>query len=171
MTLEAFDLLLIFVGLVFPFLLVLILVWYDMKGAKNAFFIYFHSDKVAELISERVKDGLMELRKKVYIVDKAMPPVIRAGIFVKSFRPLYILKHNRAIPFSFGDEGKAYADRSPENVKNMFDNKTLDQLLTPKTSGGLSIIVFAIGLTIGLLVMYALVASGVIHFNAAAAAK
>jgi len=148
----------------FPVLFFLIILFMDLRDSGNCKFLYFESEKIARMISQKVLDGRVKIKKKIFQVDNAVPPVIKSGLLFKSYRPLYFIKHDRAVPFKIDAKGFS-SERSPENLKNLIENKTLDQLLTPKQSGGMQIIMIAIGLVIGFLMAYALISSGMIKMS------
>lgn len=145
----------------FGLLMFFVLLYYDMKDAKKAIVWYFESDKIVKQVSSAVKDGMIQIHKKLFFVDKNVPPVMSTGLIVKSQRPVYVFKHNQPVPMTISEKG-IKAEHSPENLKNFRENKTLEQLLTVKTEG-MSLIWIAVGLIIGALLMYVLISSGALQ--------
>lgn len=150
-----------FLAIGLPALIFLVLLFLDIMGAKKSVVLYFESNKIARFISIGVKDGMTQIKKKRFFVDTSSPPVVMGGMLLRSFRPLYIFKHDRAVPMKVSKMGLE-SERSPENLKNLMENKTLDQLLTPKSSGGVQLLFLIMGIVIGGLLAYALIQSGVI---------
>ena len=144
----------------FGLLMFFVLLFYDMKDAKKAIIWYFESDKIVKQMASSVKDGMVQIHKKLFFVDKNIPPSMATGLIVKSQRPVYVFKHNQPVPMSVTEKG-IKAEHSPENLKNFRENKTLEALLTVK-SEGMSLIWIAVGLVIGALLMYVLITSGAI---------
>jgi len=155
------ELLFWLLGLGLPVIMFMLLIFIDMMGAKKSVVLYFESNKIARFLSIGVKDGMTQIKKKRFFVDTSSPPVVMGGILIRSFRPLYIFKHDRAVPMKVSKQGLE-SERSPENLKNLMENKTLDQLLTPKSSGGVQLLFLIMGIVIGGLLAYALLQSGVI---------
>lgn len=151
--------------LLFSFMLLMffILIYFDMRSAKKSIIWMFESDKLIRSLSSHVKDGMVQVGKKLFYVDKNVPPSMATGIIIKSLRPVYVFKHNQPVPLKITEQG-VKAEQSPENLKNFRENKTLEQLLTVKTEG-MSLIALAVGLLIGGLGMYVMIASKVIQIG------
>lgn len=158
------DLMILVIGM-FSFTLIMffVLLFFDMKDAKKSIILYFESDKIMKLISGNVKDGMVQIHKKLFFVDKNIPPVMSSGLIVRSQRPVYAFKHNQPVPLVISEKG-VKAEHSPENLKNFRENKTLEQLLTVKTEG-MMLIWLAVGLLVGGLGMYVMIASKVIGIS------
>jgi hypothetical protein len=137
-----------------PLLIFIVLVIMDMKENNKAKVLYFESEKLCRMLSREVKDGAIRIRDKLIAVDKAHPAHIPSGMIVKSYRPFYVVKHDKALPFKFTDNGIEVISGS--NLKNLTENKTLDQLLSPKNSSNAAILFLIIGAVIGGLFGYIL---------------
>lgn len=137
-----------------PFLFILVVFWKDSRSAGKALILHFKSERQAEFMDKHVSEGVIKIGKKVTYVDEENPVLVRDGIFFKHWRPLHIVKWNMALPLKFSKDGMRVI--SSANLKNFMDNKTLEQLLTPKGASKLAIIMFVMGLIMGVLVGYVL---------------
>lgn len=144
--------LLVIISLGFPFLMLLVLVAMDMIDSKKAKILYFDSENLCKMIGKKVKDGVVEIKKKQIHVDRVRPLNYLSGFLVKSYRPLYIIKHDKALPCKFTEKGIEVI--SATNLKNLVENKTLDALLQPKQNNSMLFMVLVMGLICGAAVGY-----------------
>lgn len=143
---------------------IMYMIYSDSKSAKKAFVLRYVSEKQAEILDLKVKDGILTIGKEKHYVDEDDATLIKGtGYLIKAFRPLYVIKWNSVMPQSFTKDGiKAL---SPENLENFLNNKTLAQLLTPKDADKKMILMVVAGLVMGGLLMYTLISSGVIKLG------
>lgn len=134
---------------------IIILVIIDMTTNKKAKLLYFETEKLARLMNINVKDGMINIKKKKFFLDQVKPASIPSGILVKSFRPFYVVKWDKAVPLNFSKEGLK-GEQSAENLKNLVENKTLDAFLRPKDAGKQQMLFFIIGAVMGGLIGYVL---------------
>jgi len=159
MAVAAFEtLIILFLAIGSPLIMAFGLLLMDIWGLKKSIILYFDTDKTAKFMRRKVKEGVIKIGKKRYFVDKIKPPSIPSGIFIKPFRHLYILKWNRAVPLEITERG-IEVGRSPSNLSNLMENKTLDQLLTPKKHGKEIILYLIIGVVMGAMFGYILAGS------------
>lgn len=136
-----------------PVLMFFVLVLMDVFTNKKAKMLYFETERVVKLLNVNVKDGAVKIGKKRFIVDKVKPAYLPSGLIVRSFRPLFVVKWDKVLPFNFVPEGIKMLT-SAENLKNLIENKTLEQLLRPKDANKQAILMFIIGAVMGGLVGY-----------------
>ena len=146
--LEPMTLLILFcIGL--PVILFGILFLIEVRNSKKSIVFYFETESVMNSFLTKIKDGRIFLGKKQISVDKTQPVHMRTGFLFKSFKPVYILKHNLALPLKFTNQGiRVYTG---ENLKHLVENKTLEQLLKPKGADRAIILYLVIGIIIGVL--------------------
>lgn len=131
----------------------------DSLNAKKAVVLKYDSEKQAVLVDKKVVDGIISIKDDKYYVDEHDATLIRGtGYIVKSFRPFYVIKHDRVLPQTFGEKG--IEELSPQNLKKLMDNKILSQLLTPQDAGKMQIMMVFIGVVLGAMVMYMAVSQG-----------
>lgn len=136
-----------------PVLVIAFMIWLDLKNAKKSVVLYFISEKQAELIDKEVNNGLITIGKRSIAVDTEKPLLLKAqGVFLKSFRPFHIIKHDRALPHHFTDKGVKII--TGENLKSLIENKTLDKLLQPKGADKMQILFLILGIVIGAIMGY-----------------
>lgn len=141
------DIFVIIFSLSMPLLLLIIIVIKDARDAKKSIVLYLESEKHGYLIDKYVDDGQIQMGKKIFHVDEENPLVVPSGMLVKSQRPFYILKWDKAVPLRILDKGLKVI--APENLKAFMENKTLNQLLSPKDSNKMAIIMMIIGVLMG----------------------
>jgi len=140
---------------VIPIFMILLM---DVMGLKKAVILYFETEKMLRMKTVSIKDGMVKMGKKKFYVDKNKPPMIPMGILIKPLRPLYIFKWDRAVPSEITSSG-IDSKISPTNLTNLIENKTLDQLLTPKGANKAVLLWFIMGLVIGGLAGFVLLKS------------
>jgi len=143
------------------FFLFIFIMALDIKDAKKSVFLYYNSNKQAQLKNAEVKDGLAKIGKKSFQVDDAFPTTIMQGMFFRSRRPFHVVKHDVVIEQEFHDDG-IHPVTTPDNLPKLLENATLKQFLSPPTSMGMAIAFMIIGLVIGGLGGYAIINSGVL---------
>jgi hypothetical protein len=115
--------------------------------------LFWITDKVCELRGAKLDNGLVKIKKKTFQVDKSQPYFFMStGSFLrKKLTPLYILKHNSPFPLQMPPIGKL--QYSSENITNLLELKTLDNILqTPGQNKANTIMFLAIGAAMGGLV-------------------
>ena len=147
------DLLLLILLPIIGILPIVMLLILDILSVKKAIILYFDTEKTAKFVNTTIKDGLATIQNKQFYLDKVKPVMIRSGILIKPFKPLYVLKWNKAIPMEFSKNGLE-STTSAENLKNLIENKTLTNLLTPKGEPATMIMFLVIGAVVGGLVGY-----------------
>lgn len=121
----------------------------EIRNSKKSIIFYFESESVLNSLMTKIKDGRIFLGKKQISVDKSSPLQMRSGFMFKSYKPVYFIKHNLALPLKFTTNGiKVYTG---ENLKHLVENKTLEQLLKPKDAGRQVIMFLILGVIIGCL--------------------
>lgn len=147
------ELLLYIVALGAPVLIIGYILWMDIKNAKKSVVLYFSSEKECSLLDKSVEDGLIKFGKKSVLVDQEAPPLLKnQGMFLKTYRPLHIVKWDRALPHEFSEDGIKII--SGTNLKNLIENKTLDKLLEPKGQDKMMLLWLALGLVLGVVLGY-----------------
>lgn len=136
-----------------PVGMLLIFMIFESWGAKKDLFLYFDTETNCKLLKKKIKDGGVQIGKKTISLDKVRPLTIIVGTLLsKSVKRLYVVKWNKALPLKFTSSGISII--SGENLKNVMDNKTLDQLLTPKGGNKMALIYLIMGLVMGGLIGY-----------------
>lgn len=121
----------------------------EVRNTKKSLILYFETENLMNSLLTKIKDGRIFLGKKQISVDKASTLHMRTGFLFKSYKPVYVIKHNLALPLHFTKAGiKVYTG---ENLKHLVENKTLEQLLKPKGADKAIILYLVIGVVIGLL--------------------
>lgn len=145
---EPMTLLVIFmIGI--PIIMFLILFLIEVRNSKKSLILYFETENLLNSLLTKIKDGRIFLGKKQISVDKASTLHMRTGFMFKSYKPVYVIKHNLALPLHFTKAGiKVYTG---ENLKHLVENKTLEQLLKPKGADKQVILFLVIGAVIGIL--------------------
>ncbi len=158
-----FDLFSLLIGLMIPlpiiitFFVIIILVWRDSKKSRA---LYFTTEKTAELRKVVVKDGAVNMGKKMFYVDKKDEGTLKSGVIWQNFVPFYILKWDTPIPAkiekikesSKGIVGKIIPNYlTPEALSSYIKNETLTKLLTPPHSKIDMIMFMIIGAVMGVL--------------------
>lgn len=141
------DIFVIIFSLSMPLLLLIIVVIKDARDARKSIVLYLESEKHGYLLDKSVDSGQIQMGKKIFHVDEENPLVVPSGMLVKSQRPFYILKWDKAIPLRILDKGLKVI--TPENLKSFMENKTLNQLLSPKDSNKMAIVMMIIGVLMG----------------------
>jgi hypothetical protein len=142
-----------------PVLMFLIMFLMEVRNSKKSIIFYFESESVINSLLTKIKDGRIFLGKKQVSVDKSSPLQMRTGFLFKSFKPVYFIKHNLALPLRFTTKGiKVYTG---ENLKHLVENKTLEQLLKPKGADRAIILWLILGIIIGVLVGILLASYGI----------
>jgi protein involved in sex pheromone biosynthesis len=124
------------------------------------------TDKVCRMITAKLDNGLIKIKKKTFQVDKSQPYFYLTGGFLrKKVTPLYILKHNSPYPITMPAIGKL--QYSSENITNLLELKTLDNILKPPEARKMDTIMFIIiGVVMGSLVSAVLFLTKVIQVPA-----
>lgn len=138
---------------VVPVLLILLM---DVSGLKRAVVLYFETEKLVRMKTVSIRDGMVRMGKRRFYVDKGRPAMIPMGTLIKPLRPLYVFKWDKAIAMDLSSSGLK-SDVSPNNLTNLIENKTLDQLLTPKGVNKGILLWFIMGLVIGGLLGFVIV--------------
>jgi hypothetical protein len=115
--------------------------------------LFWITDKVCELRGAKLDNGLVKIKKKTFQVDKSQPYFFmsRGSFLRKKLTPLYILKHNSPFPLQMPPIGKL--QYSSENITNLLELKTLDNILQTHGQNKANTIMFlAIGAAMGGLV-------------------
>ena len=120
----------------------------DSRQLGKATILYFESDKEARIVRQKVKDGVVQMGDKTWLVDKAKPFIIPVGNFIRGFSPLYIIKWNQAEPLTM-EKAKITSAVTPENLSRLLQNKTLANLLNPQETTQTMILYIVIGIAIG----------------------
>jgi hypothetical protein len=145
-------LVLILIG--FPIATIGLLLYYDLRGLGKSIIMYWETEKVAKMMRKEAKDGVIQIGKKRILVDKSVHEgMIKHGIFVRALRPLYMIKWNKPIPMKVTEKGLELS-HDAENLKNLIENKTLAQLLTPAGKGKEALLFLLIGAVMGGLAGY-----------------
>jgi hypothetical protein len=132
-----------------PVLMFLVLFLIEVRNSKKSLIIYFESESVINSLLTKIKDGRIFLGKKQISVDKSNPLQMRTGFMFRSYKPVYFIKHNLALPLKFTAKGiRVYTG---ENLKHLVENKTLEQLLKPKGEDRKIILYLILGVIIGIL--------------------
>jgi hypothetical protein len=131
-----------------PFIPVGLILLMDVWGLKKCVILYFETEKLIRMKTVSVKDGMVKMGKRRFYVDKSRPAMIPMGILIKPLRPLYVFKWDRSIAMDVSSAGLK-SEGSPENLTNLLQNKTLDQLLTPKGSSKQVLLFMIMGLVMG----------------------
>lgn len=148
MTLEPMALLILFC-VALPVFVFGIFILNDLRNAKKSLIFFFQTENVIDVILTKIKDGRIFLGKKQISVDKSNPLQMRTGFMLKSYKPVYFIKHNLALPLHFTKSGiKVYTG---ENLKHLVENKTLEQLLKPKGADRAVILWLVLGIVIGVM--------------------
>lgn len=151
--------LLMFMTFGFPLLILFIFFLIEMMNSKKSMFLFFDTTYHCRLIRQKIKDGKVKIGKKIFFIGDYKPKLLRTGSLFKSYKPFYILRHDVANPYRFDDENLEIKI-TPENVKYLSRNTTLEQLLRGATGSG-AWLWLIIGLVMGILIGYMLVSSGI----------
>ena len=140
-------------GVVFglPFLMLLIVLFLERRNSKKAVILYFESNSICRIIHKKVEDGLVKFNDKIHHVGTTKPYHLPSGFIMKTWKPFYILHYNSATPLSIHKTEKIISGAS---LKALYENKTLQQLLTPKSSSGQMILFLLVGAAIGAIMGY-----------------
>lgn len=129
--------------------------------------LFFDSKNEARLKKVKVKDGMVDIEGKSYIVDASVPLHLKTRF---GFVPLYILKWDSIVPATNINPAKLPATRvdpkfktpketkmTPELLKKLISLKILGNMITTpkKLPGGL--IFMIIGSIVGMLIMYSII--------------
>lgn len=152
------EMLTLLLYLMLPFIPVGMILLMDIIGLKKAVILYFETEKLIRMKTVGIKDGMVKMGKKKFYVDKSKPPMIPMGTLIKPLRPVYVFKWDRSLPMDITSSG-IKTEVSPTNLTNLIENKTLDQLLTPKGANKAVILWFIMGAVIGGLIGFVLVKS------------
>jgi hypothetical protein len=132
-----------------PILMLLVLFLIEVRNSKKSLILYFETENLLNSLLTKIKDGRIFLGKKQISVDKASTLHMRTGFLFKSYKPVYVIKHNLALPLHFTKAGiKVYTG---ENLKHLVENKTLEQLLKPKGADRAIILWLVLGVVIGVM--------------------
>lgn len=143
------EMLLILFCIGLPIILFGILFLIEVRNSKKSIVFYFETESVLNSFLTKIKDGRIFLGKKQISVDKTQPVHMRTGFLFKSYKPVYVLKHNLALPLKFTAQGiRVYTG---ENLKHLVENKTLEQLLKPKGADRAVILWLVLGIIIGVM--------------------
>jgi len=125
--------------------------------------LYWITDSVCRQITAKLDNGLIKIKKKTFQVDKSKPYFLISGGFLrKKVTPLYILKHNSPYPITMPQIGKL--QYSSENITNLLELKTLDNILKSPEAKKMDTIMFIIiGVVMGALVSAVLFLTKVIQ--------
>lgn len=129
--------------------------------------LYFVTDKLVRIMDLKVdpKSGTANYGKtKSFNFDNSKPLHLESGMFTRSLKPFYIVKHDIHKPLELqitkrGKGGDIEMFVTPENFKNMMTQGTLNTLLTLSTGVTSQMVMWMIiggvvGLLAGLLIPY-----------------
>ncbi|MFQ6118298.1 MAG: hypothetical protein ACE5KE_00260 [Methanosarcinales archaeon] len=132
-----------------------------------AYFLYFNSKDICKLVKKKIKDGTVDIEGKKFIVDISKPRLLQTPL---GYKPLYIVKWNNTEPaeninplkFDYiSPKFKERFDMTPEMLKKLIGLKILGNMIKTRISLG-PIFMLVIGIAVGSLILYSLIAFGLI---------
>jgi len=114
--------------------------------------LFWVTDKVVQFRTHKLNSGIIKIKKKTFQVDKSQPYFyVQKRLFGQKVFPMYILKHNSPYPLQVSPSGKL--QYSSENITNLLELKTLDNILKPPETRKVDTIMFIlVGVIMGALI-------------------
>jgi hypothetical protein len=131
-----------------------------------AIFFLFHSNYTFEAVKRTIKDGVVRIGNKEWIVDKIVPFRLKK---ILGDEPVYMLNWKSLVPMSPKDFNVIETDMTPEMFKRLVELKIFDFLLkrfkaeTPIVQNVWMLI--AVGAVVGALALYGLIMFKVLPAN------
>jgi hypothetical protein len=162
------DALIISLGMLAAFGVGFLLFWIYMywQTSKNAKIIYQDSETTCKIFNKQVDNDNVVVGNKTFSTKGVTPKSVKTRW---GWQPLFRFKYNipHALPFGEGEE----IDIQPEALTRLGELATLDKILKPKKVGWQEMIVYILlGAAVGVIVGFALVATGAIPIGETAAA-
>lgn len=143
----------------FPLIILFVFFLIEIVNSKKSVFLFFDTTYHCRIIKQKIKDGKVKIGKKIFFIGDYKPKLLRTGSLFKSYKPFYVLRYDVPNPYKFNDENLEIKI-SPENVKYLSRNTTLENLLRGATGSG-AWLWLLIGLIMGILIGYVMVSSGI----------
>jgi len=115
--------------------------------------LYWITDKVCMFRTQKLDSGIIKIKKKTFQVDKSQPYfyVRKKLLGGQKVFPMYMLKHNTPYPLQVPSGKKL--QYSSENITNLLELKTLDNILKPPETRKVDTIMFIlVGVIMGALI-------------------
>lgn len=113
--------------------------------------LYWITDKACVLKTQKLENGIIRIKKRSFSVDKSRPYFFfQKSLFGQKVFPIYLLKHNSPYPLVLAPSQKL--KYSSENITNLLELKTLDNILKPTETRKADVIMYIlIGAVMGAL--------------------
>src|SRR5437867_873884 len=101
----------------------------------KATFLFFDSKDTVTLKKSEIREGKAIIDNKVYLIDEDIrSKILKTGFLIfKSYKPFYIIRHDKVVPLEFSEERKGLINPiTPESLKKIIKNETLMKMLTPR---------------------------------------
>ena len=98
--------------------------------------LFFDSKDIVTMKKAEVKQGKIKISQGTYIVNEEMKPkIIKSGKVFPSYRPFFIIRHDKVSPLDWNDDGQKGQLFTPDPVTmtDIIKNKRLQDLVKVKT--------------------------------------